>query len=83
MQPKATHTPTPQGSKEKEQIRMMRILAEKREEYVKGILFNLCRNLGKDASSADAKNLVELSVEMADHLMRVMYKIPKEDNNEE
>lgn len=91
MQSKATNTPTPQGSKEKEQIRMMRILAEQREEYIKGILFNLIQSCGRDLfwdnKNEDAKDihikLVDKAVEMADHLMRVMYKIPKEDNNEE
>ena len=78
--------PAPQAPKpltEEEKVQQIaRFLAQKREAFSTGILFNLCRVLDKDASSAHAKALVELSVEMADALIEKLYPVPNPSEKE-
>ena len=81
MQKKSIHAGSLQGkapaplTDEQKAQQVARFLAQKRETFAQGILFNLCQGIGPDASSAQAKALVHLSVEMADALMEELYPL--------
>ena len=60
-------------TEEEKKSQIMRAFMQKRASLVEGILFNLCHNMGVDATTAHAKPMVDLSVEMADHLMEKLY----------
>lgn len=60
-------------TEEEKKSQIMRAFMQKRAALVEGILFNLCHNMGVDATTAHAKAMVDLSVEMADHLMEKLY----------
>lgn len=71
-------TPQRPMSDEEKQERIMQFLAQKREAFAINILNGLCTNLDKDATNAHAKNLVALSVDMADDLIGRLYPIKEE-----
>lgn len=64
---------------EEKKVKIMQFLQQKRESFSLNILCNLCKCLDKDASSAQAKAMVELSVEMADALLEKLYPLPEEE----
>ena len=66
-------------TQEQKAEQIARFLAQKREAFSTGILFNLCQSLGDSASSSQAKALVKISVEMADALIDELYPLPKEE----
>lgn len=83
MSNKLTPRPMPQAkmkpmTDEEKQARIMQFLAQKREAFAINILNGLCANLDKDATNTHAKNLVALSVEMADDLIGRLYPIKEE-----
>ena len=73
MKPKAPIPPKPKMSEEERKEQMTRAFLQKRASLAEGILFNLCHNMGVDATTAHAKAMVDLSVEMADRLMEKLY----------
>lgn len=78
-----TPRPAPQAkfkpmSDEEKKTRIMQFLQQKREQFAINILCNLCRTLDKDASSAHAEAMVDLSVDMADKLMDKLYPLPED-----
>ena len=67
-------------SEEEKRLQIVRFLSQKREQFATNILYNLCRVLSDDATSAQAKAMVSLSVEMADELMQKLYPLEREDS---
>lgn len=65
-------------TEEEKKQRIMQFLQQKREQFAINILCNLCRSQDKDASSAHAEAMVDLSVDMADHLIEKLYPLPEE-----
>jgi len=65
-------------SEQEKQARIMQFLQQKREAFAVNILNGLCTNMGKDATNADAKAMVDLSVEMADRLIKKLYPVEEE-----
>lgn len=63
---------TPEQKKEA----MMRFFTQKRESFATGILFNLCQNPAM--AESDPKIAVEHAVEMADHLIELLYPLKEE-----
>ena len=57
--------------------RVIQFVQQKREAFAINILQGLCTNMGKDATNRDAKDMVALSVEMADALFEALYPIPE------
>lgn len=87
MQQKANKTighVTPQRpmTEQEKQARIMQFLQQKREAFAINILNGLCTNLDKDATNTHAKNLVALSVEMADDLIGRLYPINEEKKDD-
>lgn len=66
-------------SEEEKRLQIVRFLSQKREQFAINILCNLCRVLSDDATSAQAKAMVSLSVEMADELMQKLYPMEREE----
>lgn len=61
---------------EQKQEAMLRFFTQKRESFTTGILFNLCQYpVMKDS---DPKGLVNIAVEMADHLIETLYPLKEE-----
>ena len=69
MKQKAPIPPKPQMSEEERKEQMTRAFLQKRASLAEGILFNLCQGV-KIISGTD---LVDRSIEMADHLMEKLY----------
>ena len=65
-------------SEEEKKGQVLQFLTQRREEFSIRILQGLCAALGDDATNAQAKTLVGLSVEMADELIGKLYPLPKE-----
>lgn len=63
---------------EEKKAKVVQFLSQKREAFSLNILCNLCRCLDKRASSQHAAAMVDLSVEMADHLLEKLYPLPEE-----
>lgn len=72
------HAPARKMTEQEKQARAMQFLAAKREQYAVNILNGLCTNMGKDASNVHAMLMVDLAVEMADHLLEKLYPIKEE-----
>ena len=72
-------TPERPLTEQEKQARIMQFLQQKREQFATNILYNLCRVLSDDATSAQAKAMVSLSVEMADELMQKLYPMEREE----
>ena len=79
MKPKAT-TPAPrQMTEEERKEQMTRAFLQKRASLAEGILFNLCQGkVGADTnwnylSKAECKMIVDVAIDMADHLMEKLY----------
>lgn len=68
-------------TEEEKKVKIMQFLQQKRESFSLNILCNLCKVLDKDASNENAKSLVDLSVEMADHLIEKLYPLPEEETD--
>lgn len=67
-------------TEEEKKIKIMQFLQQKREQFTLMILPGLCTNMGKDATNAHAMLMVDLSVEMADHLLEKLYPIKEEES---
>lgn len=65
--------PAPLTDEQKAQ-QVARFLAQKRETFAQGILFNLCQGIGLSAID-NGKQLVHTSVEMADALLEELYPL--------
>ena len=77
MKPKAPIPPKPQMSEEEKREQMTRAFLQKRASLAEGILFNLCQGLVP--SEKDLESIVDMSIEMADHLMEKLYGAKKEE----
>lgn len=62
---------------------VMQVILQKRENFAINILCNLCKCLGGDASSEQAKAMVDLSVEMTDALLNRLYPAQEENKDKE
>ena len=67
-------------TEQEKQARIMQFLQQKREQFTLMILPGLCTNMGKDATNAHAMLMVDLAVDMADHLMEKLYPIKEEES---
>lgn len=72
------HAPARKMTEQEKQARAMQFLAAKREQYAVNILNGLCTNMGKDSTNVHAMLMVDLAVEMADHLLEKLYPIKEE-----
>ena len=70
-------------TEEEKKAKILQFLQQKRESFALNILCNLCKTLGDDATNAQAKSLVGLSVEMADNLIGELYPLPEETKDRE
>ena len=61
---------------EQKQEAMLRFFTQKRESFTTGILFNLCQN--ETLKDCDPKELVNIAVAMADHLIETLYPLKEE-----
>lgn len=71
------NNPEPLTEKQKQE-QIIRFLTQKRESYAQGILFNLCHMTHIESPSQGAA-LVDVAVEMADHLLEKLYPIKEEE----
>ena len=75
----------PQGAKpapltaEEKQQQIVRFIAQKRESFATGILFNLMQNPAIMNGEHSMKEVAEKSVEGADAMMELLYPLPKEE----
>lgn len=76
-------TPQRPLTDEEKQARIMQFLQQKREAFSINILNGLCTNMGKDATNEHAMMMVDLAVDMADHLMEKLYPLKEEKPKEE
>ena len=67
-------------SDQEKKAQIIRFLQQKREQFTLMILPGLCTNMGKDATNAHAMLMVDLAVDMADHLMEKLYPIKEEES---
>lgn len=65
-------------TEEEKKNQMMRFIAQKRESFAQGVLFNLCQGLNFVPNEDAVKDLVDRSIEMADYLMERLYTIKEE-----
>ena len=79
----AGNAPAKPLTEAEKQARIMQFLHQKRESFALNILCNLCKTLGDDATNAQAKSLVGLSVEMAEELIERLYPLPEETKDKE
>lgn len=71
---------------EQKQEAMVKFFTQKRESFTTGILFNLCKALGRDIfydkKCDDSRNvhldMVDTAVAMADHLIEKLYPLKEE-----
>lgn len=76
---------------EQKQEAIKRFFTQKRESFTTGILFNLCKALGReifyDKKSDDSRNvhldMVDTAVAMADHLLEKLYPLKEESETVE
>lgn len=61
---------------EQKQEAMLRFFTQKRESFSTGILFNLCQN--ETLKDCEPKELVNIAVDMADHLIEKLYPLKEE-----
>lgn len=76
-------TPQRPMTQEEQKQRIMQFLQQKREAFSINILNGLCTNMGKDATNEHAMMMVDLAVDMADHLMEKLYPLPEEEKPKE
>lgn len=67
-------------TEEEKKIKVIQLLQQKREQFAINILCNLCKALAPETTNADAANLVDLSVEMADKLIERLYPLPEKES---
>ena len=58
-------------TEEETKSQLMRAFMQKRASLAEGILFNLCQAM--DYTNKDGKLMVDMAIEMADHLMEKLY----------
>ena len=63
---------------DEKKAKVLQFLQQKREAFSLNILCNLCKVLDKDATNHHATALVDLSVDMADHLIEKLYPLPED-----
>ena len=68
-------------SEDEKRAKILQFLQQKRETFAVNILCNMMRGAitNKDATNLDCKAMVDLSVEMADHMMEKLYPGSKEE----
>lgn len=61
--------------KEEKKSQIMRAFMQKRAALVEGILFNLCQAkvINNNTTNYECKLMVDVAIEMADHLMEKLY----------
>ena len=69
MKPKAPIPPRPKMSEEERKEQMTRAFLQKRASLAEGILFNLCQGV----NIIPDKQLVDRSIEIADHMLEKLY----------
>lgn len=69
---------TAKMTEEEKRSQMLRFLAQKRESFAQGILFNLSQGLNFVPNGDAARDLVDRSIEMADYLMERLYTVKEE-----
>lgn len=81
MKPKAPIPPKPQMSEEERKKEMTRAFLQKRASLAEGILFNLCqgKDINNNTTNYECKLMVDVAIEMADHLMEELYGAKKEE----
>ena len=68
-------------TEEEKKSQIMRAFMQKRASLAEGILFNLCqaKNIKYNTTNYECKLMVDVAIEMADHLMEKLYGAnPKE-----
>ena len=78
-----THvTPQRPLTPEEQKQKIMQFLAQKRETFSLSILSGMVQGAvtNKDVTNIQCKCLVDLAVEMADHLMEKLYPIKEEES---
>lgn len=70
-------------TEEEKRMQVRRLLAQKRESLAQGALFNLCQGLNFVPNEAQAADLVERSVQMADQLMEKLFTVKDEGKDSE
>ena len=75
MKPKAPIPPKPKMSEEERKEQMTRAFLQKRAALVEGILFNLCqaKDINNNTTNKECELMVDVAIEMADHLMEKLY----------
>lgn len=58
-------------TEEEKKSQIMRAFMQKRASLAEGILFNLCQAM--DYTNKEGKLMVDMAIEMADHLMEKLY----------
>ena len=66
-------------TEEEKKMQLMRFFATKREQFAVGLLNSLCQNPGV---IDDKVKLVDIAVEMADHLVEKLYPVIDEKKEE-
>ena len=74
---KVARTITPDQIRDEKRMQALQQLAQRRESFAINILCNLIQG-DKDITNYDCKIVVDMAVEMADHLMEKLYK-PQEE----
>ncbi len=82
MKAKATTRPSPrQMTEEERKEQMTRAFLQKRASLAEGILFNLCqaKDITYNTTNKECELMVDVAIEMADHLMEKLYGAKKEE----
>ena len=64
-------------TEEEKKSQIMRAFMQKRASLAEGILFNLCHAM--DYTNKEGKLMVDMAIEMADHLMEKLYGAKPEE----
>ena len=69
-------------TEEEKKSQIMRAFMQKRAALVEGILFNLCQAkdiINNNTTNYECKLMVDVAIEMADHLMEKLYAAKPEE----
>lgn len=68
-------------TEEEKKSQIMRAFMQKRASLVEGILFNLCqaKDINNNTTNYECKLMVDVAIEMADHLMEKLYGAKPQD----
>ena len=81
MKPKAAAPAPRQMTEEERKEQMTRAFLQKRAALAEGILFNLCqaKDINNNTTNYECKLMVDVAIEMADHLMEKLYGAKPEE----